>query len=511
MNLIKDRWISVRRSSGEIEKIAPRGLTDEIDADPIIRLATPRADFDAAIAQLLIGLLQASFGVKNPREWRQRFDSPPPPEDLAAAFDQLGQAFELLGEGRPRCFQDFDLTEEASSRQSIGRILIEYPGASTVKRGADFFVKRGSVDGLCECCAAAGLLALQTNAPSGGQGHRVSLRGGGPLTSLIVTERSLWHTLWLNVLPGMDLENLGNSELSKDGATFPWLSPTRTSEPTTGVKTTPMDTHPLQMYFGMPRRIVLDEPSQSGDCDLCGDKARPLIRSFIARKHGTDYSGPWKHALTPYREDDGQPISLKGRTTPFGYKDWLGLLQIDESRNRVTPALVVQVLFRERDRYTRAGLRLWVSGFATDNMKALAWADGVMPVITTEEEVRPEFQRDVERLVLAARLVEGFLGKSLARLPSADAAPVKEAFWRETEPAFLERASELVLLHEASKPTTQLREEWHLGTLVRTANRLFEMHTATDFRVQEPRAIASAWKALQRGLWGKALRTALGI
>ena len=40
MNLIKDRWISVRRSSGEIEKIAPRGLTDEIDADPIIRLAT---------------------------------------------------------------------------------------------------------------------------------------------------------------------------------------------------------------------------------------------------------------------------------------------------------------------------------------------------------------------------------------------------------------------------------------------------------------------------------------
>ena len=58
MNLIKDPWIPVRRESGMEDIIAPWQLT-ETD-DPVIALSAPRPDFNGALMQFLIGLLQIS-------------------------------------------------------------------------------------------------------------------------------------------------------------------------------------------------------------------------------------------------------------------------------------------------------------------------------------------------------------------------------------------------------------------------------------------------------------------
>lgn len=63
MNLIKDVWIPTQRFSGKLEEISPFEITSQIenDSDPIVSLNAPRPDFNGALLQFLIGLLQAVF------------------------------------------------------------------------------------------------------------------------------------------------------------------------------------------------------------------------------------------------------------------------------------------------------------------------------------------------------------------------------------------------------------------------------------------------------------------
>ncbi|MGG2362666.1 type I-E CRISPR-associated protein Cse1/CasA, partial [Salmonella enterica] len=81
-------------------------------------------------------------------------------------------------------------------------LLIESPGANTLKKNLDHFVRRGRVEVLAPAAAAMALFTLQTFAPSGGAGHRTSLRGGGPLTTLVRPgtvaglSDALWPLLW---------------------------------------------------------------------------------------------------------------------------------------------------------------------------------------------------------------------------------------------------------------------------------------------------------------------------
>ena len=100
---------------------------------------------------------------------------------LAERFAQVRDAFVLDGAG-PRFMQDRE--ELVGGVVPISGLLIDSPGANTIKNNVDLFVKRGRVTTLSRAAAAMSLFALQTFAPSGGAGHRTSLRGGGPLTTL---------------------------------------------------------------------------------------------------------------------------------------------------------------------------------------------------------------------------------------------------------------------------------------------------------------------------------------
>jgi CRISPR system Cascade subunit CasA len=79
---------------------------------------------------------------------------------------------------------------------------------------------------------------------------------------------------------------------------FPWLAPTRTSEKAGNV-VTPENAHPLQAYWGMPRRIELDfTNTEEGICDLCGEKHESLLRQMRGKNYGVQYDG-WRHPFSP--------------------------------------------------------------------------------------------------------------------------------------------------------------------------------------------------------------------
>ncbi|MCG7850859.1 MAG: type I-E CRISPR-associated protein Cse1/CasA, partial [ANME-2 cluster archaeon] len=206
--MINEKWIPVRRADGKREIIAPWQVTDYIGSNPIVSLDANRPDFNGALIQFLIGLVQTTMAPKKDRNWRAGFVEPPKTDELKTAFAKVSHAFNLDGDG-PRFMQDLEPGEWKSNE--IDKLLVEIPGDETIKDNADHFIKRDSVKRMCLACSAMALFTLQTNAPSGGKGYRTSLRGGGPLTT-IVTGDTLWQTIWLNVLNESDfLENCGNS------------------------------------------------------------------------------------------------------------------------------------------------------------------------------------------------------------------------------------------------------------------------------------------------------------
>jgi CRISPR system Cascade subunit CasA len=310
----------------------------------------------------------------------------PRPDTLAAAFAPFRQAFDLDGPG-PRFMQDLeDLPGEPDTPETL---LIEAPGEAALRKNTTLLVKRGRVTVLSRAAAAIALYTLQTYAPAGGRGNLTSLRGDGPLTTLIVpgSHRAdgvlpLWHLVWANVPCG------SSPAVAELPNVFPWLAPTRTSE--NGRKTTPADGHPLQAFWGMPRRIRLDfaEATAGMRCDLGGESDAIVVTGWRQRPNGVRYEA-WTHPLSPYYRDKGSGGWLPVQPQPggIGYRHWVGLL-FQLPRANIRPAETVSTWLRDRRRDAAedpgqgdVDARILADGYDMDNMKARAFVESEMPAM----------------------------------------------------------------------------------------------------------------------------------
>lgn len=174
MNLLHEPWMPVRLRNGTREWIAPERLSDP----DVVAFDADRPDFNGALAQFAIGLLQTTTSADSETEWRQWFKSPPDGATLQGWFAPVKPAFNLDGDG-PRFMQDISLrAADSPSKQGddVGRteivqqLLLECAGeGSKIDDNTDHFVKRKSLDfGLCPACAAASLYTLQSSASGGG-------------------------------------------------------------------------------------------------------------------------------------------------------------------------------------------------------------------------------------------------------------------------------------------------------------------------------------------------------
>jgi len=514
VNLIDDSWIPIRRASGRRERIAPWQLT-EAD-DPILALAAPRPDFNGALMQFLIGLLQTAAAPADNDAWAAWLETPPAPEILRERFAPFADAFALDGKG-PRFMQDNETLE--GEGKPIDALLIDAPGAKSARDNTDHFVKRDTVSAVCPACAAIALFTLQTNAPSGGAGHRTSLRGGGPLTTLVVLDPAgsglpptLWRNLWLNVL---NRDNLGaragvgaGAGLRADPAVFPWLAPTRTSEAKSGRETGPGDTHPLQMYWAMPRRIRIDwQSGRHGQCDLCAEQEMPLIERYVTRNYGINYTGPWQHPLSPHYFDKktGEPMPVHAQPEGFSYRHWPGWV---EGTEVVAPAEVVRSfqVVHER-RAPSEQLRLWVFGYDMDNMKPRCWYETTTPLILiTDEAQRRDFALRVKEMVAAAdqaaQAAQRHIKEAWFKRPGdvrGDTAFIKEDFFQRTERDFYALLPRLKASLENGEDAGVV-SHW-CQIVCDAALRLFEDHAARgDIAFSDPRRIAIAGNNLNKAL-----------
>jgi CRISPR system Cascade subunit CasA len=516
-NLLTSPWLPVRRAKRtQIEWISPAQVAEPQDGPPAA-FAWPRPDFDLAAHEFMIGLLAVTFPPQSAEDWKQRFLSPPSCQELAAAFAPYKDAFFLDGDG-PRFLQDHD--ELKPDPSPVEALLIDAPGANTIKLNKDLLVKRGGVRILSRAAAAMALYTLQQFAPSGGAGHRTSLRGGGPLVTLAITGAgedasapALWQRIWLNVLKGAP------PDANERARVFPWLATTKTSAKKESVSAE--DAHPLQAFFGMPRRIRLsfERNDTRKPCDLTGLVDDLVVTGFISEPWGVNY-GVWRHPLTPYYKAKTDTLPVHAPEGRIGYRQWLGIVYADETGGR-SPATIMKDA-RDRlsdlaDDFPEFGERPLVlaGGFAMDNMKALAFAEAEMPLhLVREESLASAFSRFASILVNSAKIVGSLLAASMrialfsekgqAGSDSTILDVPRERLWEETEDKFHRLLDEAVrvLAGEDEDPDKPLREEWR-KTLEQTALRIFDDAAPTDaFGEIDPAQVVSARKLLALGLKG---------
>ena len=354
LNLISDPWIPIVRRSGR-DTIRP----DQLAEPDVLRPDWPRPDLNLGCLELLIGLVY----LAHPPESDDDRANPPDAVALRDAMAPLTPAFDLLGEG-PRFLQDFELLEGKVS--SPGMLLfIDSAGDSTAKKNADLMVRRGRYEALSLPLAAMALYTLQAFAPSGGAGNRTSLRGGGPMVTLVKPAvDGLRHLVWANVPRG---EPLGPDNLDS----LPWMRPTETSKPLNkkAPVTVPDSDSPSRLdpevFFGQPRRLRL----------VARDDA---VTGVVQLPWGTNYAR-WRHPLTPYYKKGTEILPRHPKAGNFGYRNWRGVIL--QSETGLRPMNLLRYL-REME---GSRCSLIVAGWAMNNMKPLDFLWSEQPVFPLSE------------------------------------------------------------------------------------------------------------------------------
>lgn len=529
MNLLEEKWLPVRRSSGQVDWIAPHQITEP----DIVAFAANRADFNGALAQMMIGLLQTTTPIDDEGDWESLLDEPPTAEALRKWFAPTAEAFVLDGDG-VRFMQDINLTAVEGAECTIDALLIDAAGDSAIDKNTDHFVKRDTIKAMCPHCLATALFTLQTNAPAGGAGHRTSLRGGGPLTTLLIAtpSRSLWQDLWLNVKPQRAfLQQGGDAQKTAKHFTFPWLAEISQIQPSGG-ETQPLQVHPHHLFWAMPRRIRVDFTEvQTGRCDICKRDSTQLLLRYVTKPQGLNYKGVWRHPFSPYYEIKEDWLPVHPQPGGFSYKNWLAwVLGVKQGKKSVQAAGIVDYFLHERKKYQKSGqFRLWVFGYDMDNMKPRCWYETTFPLYSLAEATRAT-QTQIQNLIanrieateqavfyLRQAVKQAWFGESDLR---GDLSFVDKAFWGSTETDFYQQLNDL--MKQARTETgidmddadfiIALGETWH-KVLIKCATKLFDVDIvgAGSIGQQDPRRIAEAYNNLQRNLKGDAIKTILRL
>lgn len=451
LNILTDPFFPVVTANGNQLWVTFADLMNETGDCPVA-FNWPRGDLNIASAELCIGLLALIYQPQDHEDWTHIWRGTSD-VDVFARITALAPHFNLLGDANgkgPRFMQDFaGLDGEANN---IEALFIDTPGVNGQNKNADLLTHRDRFPALGLKGAAIALYAMQQFAPSGGAGNRTSMRGGGPMTTLVLPERNdqketpLWRILLAN-LPDGGGDRLENEDLPR---ALPWLAPTLTSEgkPPLELSQTHPAIHSLLAFFGMPRRIRLVVEGE-GLCALTGENG-PLVTGFIQKPWGMNYA-LWSHPLTPYRQTKEEPpYTVKPKSSRFGYRDWVGVvIGRKDAANKAFPALPVKALSQRTGLMRTSGYdesRMLAAGWAMNNMEAGSFLQSVQPVYLAANEEQADrlakaALKNVEGADRTASMLRGAINEALfgGQAKSTDIGVFEEAnddFFSATEDKF---------------------------------------------------------------------------
>ena len=320
------------------------------------------------------------------------------------------------------------------------------------------------------------------------------------MTTLIVNDHEAYGaTLWGRIWPNIESKRQISSRVvveAKDpddlGSIFPWFVPTRTSNSKEGGRlTTPSDVHPLQVYWGMPRRIrLLFETARGRPCSLIDSQDSVVVTSYRTRNYGMNYSEGFEHPLSPYYQQKAGTAKLPVHPRPGGisYRLWPGLVVPSGDKLR-DPA---QVLRQWPERATRrVQTRFTAFGYDMDNMKARGWLESEIPLWVLPDVSSQEW---LEKFIVHAtagadgvcRLLTGAVKSALCNRPSdakGNYGFIAERFYRETEGTFYAAMRDAVTSiqndPDVDDPTISVRENW-APAMATAALRLFDEYATGD-------------------------------
>lgn len=525
MNLLHAPWMPVRKRDGGREWVGPAQLA----RPDIVAFDADRADFNGALAQFAIGLLQTTAPVERHSQWRALLNEPPSVATLAQWFAPVTAAFEFDGDGA-RFMQDPVLATIAGESHNIAGLLLDTPSENALPLNKDFWVKRGGRNGLCICCAATALFNLQLNAPEGGGGGGgkfVGIRGGGPLTTLVTSNprRALWHDVWANVIEQNVFANLPGDEPGDSfGSVFPWLHNFALAAGTRK-ELTPAQLAPAHVLWATPRRMSVDfDNTKSGTCDVCNRANVQIIESYRDTTGGLHYKQQslWNHPLSPYHGKDEEPLQPVRQRSPVAYRDWLGIAA-SSGRSGRRSAKVIEHCIAGRYREMHGQLQVWAFGYDLKKGKPVAWYEATVPLYgladcdaDAQRRVEAEVGRWLDAAEMAAYLLRDAVKNAwFKEAPKkADFSAIDAAFWGGTEAPFYRQLQPLIgsaASGDAFDAIT-VNTAW-LAHLQRHATGLFDHHFVGTGPVaqQQPRRIAEAYQVLKRNMYGPKLRETLGL
>lgn len=536
LNMLTDPVFPVVDRSGARRWVRFVDLFDETDDYPVA-FDWPRGDLNVASTELAIGLSVLVLRPSSPGDWRRIWSD----GGAIVADDEierLAPFFMLFGDGSgegPRFCQEFgDLDGDSNPVEAL---FIDTPGANGQKKNSDLMTHRQRFPSLGLEAAAMALYALQQFAPSGGAGNRTSMRGGGPMTTLVVPRARPGDPpvplarMILSNLPLVFADRDGDLIAGEMHRALPWLRPTITSDgkPPREIHEADPAVHPVQAFFGMPRRIRLIGGGD-GVCALTG-RAGPVVIGFVQKPWGMNY-GIWRHPLTPYRKTKEDPAyTVKPKPGRFGYRDWVGVtIALDDKAQKAFPADGVKQCFTARRRELKArgyDPSLLAAGWAMNNMEAEQFLESLQPLHLPAAEDSEHVVADIGRTARAyadaaeatVRLLRGALNEALfgGQAKSTDSGPFEEAtdaFYERTEDAFHVALSRIAEETDVDGSDPERARSW-LGRLRRTALTLFDELATERLAEGDPREaerITRGYGQLVAGLDERSrIAAALGI
>ena len=250
--------------------------------------------------------------------------------------------------------------------------------------------------------------------------------------------------------------------VSERARVFPWCGSTRTSQrdPRDAASTNLGDIHPLQMLFGMPRRIrlIFQENQDKVACDLTGRTDKFIVRAYRTRPWGVNY-GPFVHPFTPYFREKATYVAwLPIHPKPGGitYRHWPDIA-LGESmlRKRATSITAAEGRISHAD----GPLRVIASGYEMDNMKARAFVEAEMPLFALgnrqsklEETARQMVEVATGVADALARRVREAMYDRKTDLKSSRFGVLKERFYTATEAPFYAAVERLAEALQSADP-----------------------------------------------------------